>query len=124
MSKSLLISLKKSNVSDSSEWLSKNERFAKKTYFLYVFDSFSLVFRCIKPKSEWLLWPLFNQSLFKRVTVSDSLRLLMTKEPQERFTHFHERTALSHTKTSDSLEKPMSEFLSLAKNGCTHLIWV
>ena len=88
--------------------------------FLTVFIWFSAV---LSPESVSLM-SLFNQSLFKRVTVSDSLRLLMTKEPQERFTHFHERTALSHTKTSDSLEKPMSEFLALAKNGCTHLIWV
>ena len=31
---------------------------------------------------------------YKRVTVSDSLRLLMTKEGQKRFAHFHEQIAL------------------------------
>ena len=57
-------------------------------------------------------------SLYKRVIVSDSLRLLMTKEWQERFTLFHERIALSlfgSQKMSDLHKNPMSEFPILVK---------
>ena len=45
-------------------------------------------------------------TLYKIATVSDSLRLLMTKERWEQFALFHERIALSFTKIEESLEKP------------------
>ena len=103
--------------------------------FLTVFHSFSL----IMPKNESLL-SLFTRSLclnsdivirsfcslqkcdheriasialYKRATMSDLLRLLMTKERQEQFSLFHELIALSLTKKSDSLEKPRSDFPTL-----------
>ena len=79
----------------------------KKTYFLYVFDTFSQFFHLSMPKSEalpsffaqWLcfkeLWERFALvALYKRVTMSDSLRLLMTKEWREQFTLFHKRINL------------------------------
>ena len=57
-------------------------------------------------------------ALYKRATVSVSLKSLMTKERQERFALFHERIALLLTKTIDLLKKPMSEFPTL-KNSCS-----
>ena len=37
-------------------------------------------------------------ALYKRVTLSDSLPLLITKEQRERFAFFHQRITLSVTK--------------------------
>ena len=72
------------------------------------------VFPFFMPKSESLLW-LFAQ-LYKRVTVSNSLRSLMTKERREQFALFHEQ--ITHSLfcskiTSNWLEKPMSAFTTL-----------
>ena len=73
------------------------------------------VFHLFMPKSESLpvLFALLlflksnseqiaTVAFYKRVTVSDSLPLLFTKEPCEREPQFH---SLAHKKTSDSLEK-------------------
>ena len=69
------------------------------------------VFHLFMPKSESLpvLFALLSNSeqiatvdFYKRVTVSDSLPLLFTKEQCEREPQFH---SLAHKKTSDSLEK-------------------
>ena len=79
----------------------------KNLYFLYVFDSFPF----FMPKSKSLP-SLFPHSLFfkdrlerfapvahyKRATVSNSLRLIMTKDWWVRLAVFHERIALSLTK--------------------------
>ena len=56
--------------------------------------------------------------VYKRVTVSNSLRSLMTKEWWEQFALFHEQISLSFIrsqKTSDSLENLMSKFPTLLK---------
>ena len=90
---------------------------------------FLTVFPLFMPKREFLSL-LFAQLLFfkegweqfapvaryKRATVSDSLTVLMTKERREQFALIHKRIApllFRSQKTSDSLEKQMSEFLTL-----------
>ena len=81
----------------------KNERFVwKYSYFLYVFDSLSLLFPFFMPKSKSLPL-LFAQSL-------------MTKKRGEQFALFHEQITLSlfrSQKTSHLLKKLMSEFPTL-----------
>ena len=95
----------------------------KKTYFLYVFDTFSQFFHLSMPKSEalpsffaqWLcfkeLWERFALvALYKRVTMSDSLRLLNAHDKRvtgaiHTFSQANQLFALSLTKKSDSLEK-------------------
>ena len=85
---------------DSSKSLAKNERFHEKFIFLYV-----LVFPRFIPKSESLRL-LFILSFLKS-DLSDSLRLLMTKEWLERFALFHEqiKSFFYSLKTSELLEK-------------------
>ena len=86
-------SLKKSNVSDSpmirancsQKW--KNERIAfKNSYFSYVLDSFPPFY------AQERIAPV---ALYKRLTMSDSLRSLMTTERREKFALFHEWIAFS-----------------------------
>ena len=140
-------SLQKSDVSDSlsllfrkerCEWfardlsglLAKNERFTQKMCILCMFLT---VFPLFMPQSESLL-SLFTHFLFfkerlerfspvsfyKRVTMSDSLWLLMKKERQWAI-HSGRSCQKSNgseslfcsQKTSESLEKPMSEFPTL-----------
>ena len=96
---------------DSSESLAKNERIARKEranclqrmseslekfVFLYVFDKFSPFYaqEQIATTDHWLF---FRERLegfapvafYKRATMSDCLRSLMTKERREPFTLFH-----------------------------------
>ena len=80
---------------DSSKSLAKNEWFHEKFVFLYV-----LVFPRFIPKSESL-------RSFLKSDLSDSLRLLMTKEWLERFALFHEqiKSFFYLQKTSELLEK-------------------
>ena len=97
--------LLKSNVRDlfviwANRLQKKSKSLIKNCIFLYVFDRFPL----FMPKSESLPSP-FAHLLFlksnlsnslpnKRAIVSDSLRLLMTKEQWERFALFHKWIAL------------------------------
>ena len=120
--KSLTLLLKKERCKwfacDSNESLAKNKRFAwKNGIFLYDFDSFSPIYtqERIAPVAlcsfaifkKWL--ERFDPiALYKRATVSDLLRLLMALS-----LIFCGRIALSLTKTSKSLKKPMSEFPTL-----------
>ena len=55
-------------------------------------------------------------ALYKRATVSDLLRSLMTKEQWEQFALFYEQITLSLKKTSESLEKPMIEIPTLTSD--------
>ena len=101
----------------------KNEQFTgRKSYFLYVF----LCFPLFMPKSKSLLslfapsfffkerWERFAQvDLYKRATLSKLLLLLFTKERPWAIRYFWEQIALLHTKTSNSLKKPKSEFPTL-----------
>ena len=72
---------------DSSKLLAKNERIAfKNSYFSYVLDSFPPFY------AQERIAPV---ALYKRLTMSDSLRSLMTKERREKFALFHEWIAFS-----------------------------
>ena len=83
------------------------------------FDSFSLFYAQDQMAPVTLCsCALFNVRLerFSPVNMSYSLRSLMTKEQLERFALFRERIILllfRSQKTSESLEKPMSKFLTL-----------
>ena len=73
------------------------------------------VFHCFPPfYAQEQIAPIEQQErfalvpLYKRATVSDSLRLLMAKERPAQFALFLQQIALSLTKKSDSLEKLMS----------------
>ena len=99
MSKTLSISFKKSDITDllviRANCSHKTSDSLEKTYFSYVFDSFSQFSSLYMPKSESLP-SLFDQSLFlkegrerftlvalslyKKVTMSKSLPLLFTNE--------------------------------------------
>ena len=76
--------LKTGDVSDSSESLAKNERISRK---IRIFRMFLTVFPRFMPKSESLLLLFFKErlerfapvALYKKATVSDLLRSLMTK---------------------------------------------
>ena len=57
--------------------------------------------------SEWL------PSIYKRATLSDSLRLLMTKEQRERFALFTSELVFRSQKTSNLPKKPMSKVPTL-----------
>ena len=59
-------------------------------------------------------------ALYKRATVSDSLRSLMTKEWQDRFALFHERIALLLTKNEQIAQKPNERIPNPGKQ-CTLL---
>ena len=92
---------------------------SKNLYFLYVIDRFSPFFL---PMSK-LLQSLFTHTLFvkerhvqfaqvahdKRVTVSNLLTLLFTKEQQEQFALLHQGIDLSLTKNERIARKPISE---------------
>ena len=109
----------------------KNEQFAQKnSYFLYVFTAFPL----FMPKSESLQLLFFQErrvwfsliALYKRSTMSITFPSLFIKELQTRFALFQEGIALSlfcSQKTSDSLEKPKSEFPTLITVHCTRSNW-
>ena len=72
----------------------KKQAIRKKTYFLYVFDSVPPFYA----KERIATIALRSVAVYKRVTLSDLLPSLMTKEWRERFALFHERVALSLTK--------------------------
>ena len=110
-------SLKKSVVSDliviQANRLQKKQ-FDRKILFFHMFLT---VFPLFMPKSKYLpsvfehslffterLEWLAPIALFKRVTESDSLRSLMTKEWREQFTLFEQQIALLLTKTSELLK--------------------
>ena len=112
---------------DLSRFLAKNEWFTQNK-FVYVFDSFS-PFWCPTGNCSCrsLLLSLFAHSLFfkewlerfapvalyKRATVSDLIRLLMTKDQWERFTLFtsellfrYKKTKLITQKTDERIPNP------------------
>ena len=103
--------LKTGDVSDSSESLAKNERISWK---IRIFPMFLTVFPRFMPKSESLLLLFFKErlerfapvALYKKATVSDLLRSLMTKERRKRF-------ILLHTKNQRIAQKTLSEFPTL-----------
>ena len=116
-------------MSDLSKLLAKTSQSLEQFLFFISFDSFSLFYSQEKISSVALLsFALFKERLerftsvtiYKRATASNLLRSLMTKERQEWFTHFRKPIALSLTKTSESLEKPMSEFRILPQTGGQH----
>ena len=124
----------------SSKSLAKNERFARK---IHIFSMFLTVFPLFYaqeqiPPVAFCSFALFlrvtwairsrcslqksNHELFaqvahdKRVTVNDSLRLLMTKEQGKRFALFREQIILSlfcKKKKANCSKKHMSEFPTL-----------
>ena len=103
--------LKTGYVSDSSESLAKNERISRK---IRIFRMFLTVFSRFMPKSESLLLLFFKErlerfapvALYKKATVSDLLRSLMTKERRKQF-------ILLHTKNQRIAQKTLSEFPTL-----------
>ena len=65
-------------------------------------------------------------AIYKRATVSNSIPSLFTKELREQFTLFQERIAIllfRSQKTSDSLEKPKSEFPTLISSNSNRSIF-
>ena len=105
-------SLKKNNVSDSlvirMNRLQKKSESLKKLTVFPLFMSKSKSFPSLF--SHLLLFKeRFEQfapmAIYKRVTMSDSLRLLMTKEQQERNALFHQWIALSLTKNEQIARK-------------------
>ena len=105
MSKLLLLLCKKEQhgwfARASRESLSKMSDLLKKIHiFLFVFDSFSLLFPFLCPRANRSHRSLLfaPNALYKRATMSDWLLSLMTKERQERFVLFYRRIALSLTK--------------------------
>ena len=103
--------------------LQKTSNWLDKFVFFYVFDNFS-PFVCPRANSSLrssLICSFFKEqlerlahvALYKRATMSDSLRLLMTKERPKRFALFHKQIPLSlicSQKPSRSIKKPMSKF--------------
>ena len=89
--------------------------FAHSHKIAQIFEWLRLIrFRCSLKKSDHERIALVAPK--KRASMSDSLRLLMTREQREQFALFHEWIVLSlfrSQKSSNSLEKPMSEFPTL-----------
>ena len=109
---------------------------SKKTYFFYVFDSYSQFFPFLCPSAHPFHHSLLSRcflksdrsnllfkksdheriadvALYKRATMRDSLRSLMTKEQWSDLLFFMSESIFSSQKTSNLIEKPMSKFPTL-----------
>ena len=82
------------------------------------------LFRSKSLKSKSVCERFAPVALYKRATLSNSLRLLMTKERREQFALFHKRITLLLTKTSESLKQLMSLFPTLSKNNLAKCVFV
>ena len=80
---------------------------------------FLTVFPHFMPKNKSLpsLFAQLPVTLYKIATVSNSLRLLMTKERQEQFSLFHQQFTLSLTKNEQIAWKFMSQFPTLPEHS-------
>ena len=83
----------------------KKHAIRTKTYFLYVFDSFPPFYA----KERIATIALRSVAVYKRVSLSDLLPSLMTKEWRERFALFHEQIALSLTNNEQIAQKTDSQ---------------
>ena len=81
--------------------------------FLTVFHRFNPFLERIVPVALFLKSERERIALYKRLTVSNKLKSLMTKEQHERFSLFHKLIALSLTKKWAICSKLMSEFPTL-----------
>ena len=102
---------------DSIKSLSKTSGKLEKIHiflmFLTVFHRFNPFLERIVPVALFLKSERERIALYKRLTVSNKLKSLMTKERHERFSLFHKLIALSLTKKWAICSKLMSEFPTL-----------